>query len=492
MKRLLLLTVTLIICVTTWGQDVNSTSQHNRGSFINLSDISFVLVSGWNWIGYISSDPMPLQNALSSITPGNGDMIKSHSELAVYDSIAGVWNGELSILMPGHGYLYLHYGNPITLTYDGASDGTPSVLTAPVVEITEHSAFGGGMLMDDGGGDLTACGICWSTNPNPTIGDAHTVVNDFDSGIFIGNMTDLLPNTTYYVRAYASTSQMTIYGEEVSFTTLNNIIGVPEGAIDGKFTVNDEGDQIYFSKGNLQYIGSATTPYWKFAENQWDCFADNGQGDASQTIDRDLFGWGTSGCDHGANCYQPWSTSTANSDYYAYGSFNYNLYDQTGFADWGVYNPISNGLNLAGLWRTLTIDEWDYVLNLRDTPSGILFAKAKVNNVNGVVILPDNWSSDYYNLNNPNKIGSFYSSNVISSSDWTTSLEANGAVFLPAGGNRYGTMIADVGSDGFYWSSSCHNENNAKYLTFYNSSLALTYCSRYYGLSVRLVFPVMN
>ena len=47
----------------------------------------------------------------------------------------------------------------------------------------------------------------------------------------------------------------------------------PEGAINGLFTINEAGDQVYFSKGNLQYIGSADTPYWRFAENQWDYLA---------------------------------------------------------------------------------------------------------------------------------------------------------------------------------------------------------------------------
>ena len=50
----------------------------------------------------------------------------------------------------------------------------------------------------------------------------------------------------------------------------------PIGAINGKFTINANGNQVYFSQGNLQYIGSAATPYWKFAEKQWDYLGDNG------------------------------------------------------------------------------------------------------------------------------------------------------------------------------------------------------------------------
>ena len=95
---------------------------------------------------------------------------------------------------------------------------------------------------------------------------------------------------------------------------------ISQGAVSGHaFTVNADGDQVLFSQGNLQYIGSASTPYWKFAEHQWDCLGTTtGQNSSDENVDRDLFGWGTSGYDHGAVCYQPWSTSQTNSDYFPY------------------------------------------------------------------------------------------------------------------------------------------------------------------------------
>jgi hypothetical protein len=260
----------------------------------------------------------------------------------------------------------------------------------------------------------------------------------------------------------------------------------PEGAIDGKFSINADGDQIYFSQGNLQYIGSASTPYWKFADNQWDYLGTTtGQSSSDQNVDRDLFGWGTSGYNHGANCYQPWSTSTNTEDYNAYGSDTYHLYDQTGQADWG-YNPISNGGNQANQWRTLTTDEWGYVFNTRSTASGIRYAKAKVNNVNGVILLPDDWNSSTYSLSNTNTSDASYSSNTITSVQWAT-LEQAGAVFLPAAGSRSGTSVY-MGSYGKYWSASCHGSQIAYSVYFYNQNLYPQYDgSRYFGESVRLV-----
>jgi hypothetical protein len=266
----------------------------------------------------------------------------------------------------------------------------------------------------------------------------------------------------------------------------------PEGTIHGLFSVSDS-TYVFFSQGNLQYIGSASTPYWKFADNQWDYLGINtGQNSIDQNKDRDLFGWGTSGYNHGATCYQPWSTSGNSGDYYAYGSYTYNLYDQTGQADWG-YNAIINGGNLENSgWRTLKKDEWQYVLNSRSTQSGIRYAMAKVNNVNGVVLLPDDWSTEYYTLNSTNSSGASYSTNVIMAWQWRA-LDQHGAVFLPDAGYRDGTSVYNVGSNGAYWSASYYNGDDAYFVYFYGGKLLASYSNyRKYGLSVRLVRPAQN
>ena len=277
----------------------------------------------------------------------------------------------------------------------------------------------------------------------------------------------------------------------LSAVGMTNLMAQPTGAINGLFSVS-ENTQVYFSQGNLQYIGSAPVPYWKFAENQWDYLGDNGQGSDSQTVDRDLFGWGTSGYDHGAVCYQPWSTSQNNDDYYAYGSANYNLYDQTGQADWGL-NPISNGDNEENSsWRTLTTQEWNYVFNSRTTPSGIRYAKAQVNDINGTILLPDNWDNSIFSLNNANSGAAFYNSNEITASQWTT-LENAGAVFLPAAGYRVNT-IAETGIYGQYWSASYYSANSELaydmhfYCHDYSANLYPSGATtRHTGCSVRLV-----
>lgn len=223
------------------------------------------------------------------------------------------------------------------------------------------------------------------------------------------------------------------------------------------FTVASE-KQVYFAKGNLQFQASTST--WRFAPKQWEIIGyDNTN--VSETYDGwiDLFCWGTSGNNHGAVCYQPWSVSSNNQDYYAYGVDSLNLYDRTGAADWG-YNTISNAENPSTKWRTLTTDEWKYVFYYRETESGIRYAKAVVNEVNGMILLPDDWNAANYNLTNHNLYNEPFTSNEITKEDWENVFETNGAVFLPMAGYRYssgyGEYTYNVYSSkyGLYWSSS--------------------------------------
>ena len=265
----------------------------------------------------------------------------------------------------------------------------------------------------------------------------------------------------------------------------------PAGALKGKFTVNSNGDQVRFSQGNLQYIGSAGTPYWKFADKQWETLGNNGQGSTRQNVDRDLFGWGTSGYNHGAVCYQPWSTSQTNSDYLVYNNRFSDLNSSTGQADWG-YNAIRNGGNQENSgWRTLTKDEWTYIITGRNTPSGIRFALGSVNGVDGLILLPDNWDASTYTLNKTNDdYGGFYA-NTINATDWTTILEANGAVFLPKTVGRNGTSITNNCN---YWTSTHSDINQANCVYFGNNYVGFgnSVNNRSTGNPVRLVNPVNN
>ena len=358
------------------------------------------------------------------------------------------------------------------------------VTTSEPADVTGNTAtLGGVVASSDDSYVVIVRGLCWSTNQHPAFNDNYIEAGN-GIGSFTVTITELNMGVTYYVRAFAVTDYGIFFGNEVNFTTWN----YPTGAISGLFSVSAD-QQVYFSQGNLQY--QASTDTWKFAENQWDIIgSENSNISENYSGWIDLFGWGTSGWDHGANCYQPWSTSIINSDYYAYGNDQYNLYDQTGQAEWG-YNPISNGGNTANQWRTLTHPELKYVFNTRTTASGIRYAKATVNNINGVILLPDDWNSSTYSLSNTNSSGASFSSNIISASQWTT-LESAGAVFLPSAGIRHGTSVSDY-SNGDYWSSSYNDNGYAHFLYFSDSGLnPNSSYNRLNGRSVRLVRVAEN
>ena len=96
----------------------------------------------------------------------------------------------------------------------------PTVTTNAVTNITETTATCGGNVTSDGGATVTARGVCWSTSENPTVSNNHT--NDgTGTGSFISSITGLSPGTTYYVRAYATNSAGTAYGEQRTFSPWN-------------------------------------------------------------------------------------------------------------------------------------------------------------------------------------------------------------------------------------------------------------------------------
>ena len=381
------------------------------------------------------------------------------------------------------------YGNRITFT----TNTIPTIKTTTASNITDSSAVSGGNITSDGGTTIIARGVCWDTIPNPTISNNHTT-DGLDTGSFTSHLTGLTARTTYYVRAYATNAVGTAYGNEETFLTTAN-------PIDMRFSVSPYYYQkVFFSPGNLQWSatngGNTATTHavagngtaagtWRFATNQWDMTGTNGSISATYTGWIDLFGWGTSGY----NNKYPYMTSTTNQDY-----GNGSHIAGTNY-DWGVYNAIYNPktqtTDAPGTWRTLTKDEWVYLLNSRPTASSIRYAKAIVNGVNGLIIVPDNWITSIYSLNNTNNPNAAHSSNIIGATDWAK-MEAAGCVFLPAAGYRMETSEYNFNSGGSYWSTTYYDRDNAYYMYFGSNVVGnylnpSAYSDCYYGRSVRLV-----
>ncbi len=127
----------------------------------------------------------------------------------------------------------------------------PTVLTQDISNITNCSAMCGGDVVNSGGANVIARGVCWSTTQNPTVNNNHTT-DGAGIGAFVSSLTNLQEGTTYYVRAYATNSVGTAYGAERSFTTkemptvsTNGMIDVSDtSAVCGGYVYSDGGDTV--------------------------------------------------------------------------------------------------------------------------------------------------------------------------------------------------------------------------------------------------------
>ena len=264
----------------------------------------------------------------------------------------------------------------------------------------------------------------------------------------------------------------------------------PANAINGKFSVAAD-KQVYFSQGNLQYTQSTAT--WAFAEHQYDMIGtDNVTGgtvshdaeDGDEVFGEaladkiDLFGWS------GSTAAVQWGVGITN-----------NSADYSGdFVDWGS-NTI--GTDAPDTWRTLTGDEWEYVLSKRpdaSTKRGV----ARINlssdgtvYANGLILLPDTWTAPAgitfkSGVASERSVQAYADYQTFTLSDWQQ-LESAGAVFLPAAGLRSTKRILYAHCEVFLWTAT-YDDATYVYQENANSELIGTYLSeRYCGLSVRLV-----
>ncbi|KAB2877351.1 hypothetical protein F9K33_16510 [bacterium] len=154
----------------------------------------------------------------------------------------------------------------------------PTVATLPIANITAVSASSGGDVNDDGNAIVTARGVCWSKAPNPTIADSNTI-DSSGTGSYQSVISGLSPNETYFVKAYATNSVGTSYGDEVSFTTNETI---PQIITD---SITNITDSTASCGGNVIDDGGATVAArgicWSPSQNP--SIADNKTTDGSGT-----------------------------------------------------------------------------------------------------------------------------------------------------------------------------------------------------------------
>lgn len=313
----------------------------------------------------------------------------------------------------------------------------PIVVLDEVIEITNHSAKCKGRCINDGGSQILEKGVCWSTSNNPSVRDCHVLAQG--DSLFVCEITNLEANTTYYLRAYASNSKGVSYGNEITFKTEFDHEWL-DGVLPGLFSVFD-GNQVRFSQGNMYYQSSSNT--WKFADNQYDYVGED-----------NLFVSDTT---------EKWR----------------DLFDR----NIDELDISINGSEQNCNWRYMSTSEWEYLLDTRITFSGMRYAKAKVNGINGVVLFPDDWRDSICVFNGVNQEDTYFNSNKISDSQWYF-LEAEGAVFLPAAGRHRDSeyYFDDFGERGAYWSATSHY--NAGLYPIYHGTYALEFYNTFFSYSL--------
>ena len=203
----------------------------------------------------------------------------------------------------------------------------PSVITSAITQITETSAVAGGNVTSDGGASVTERGVVYATTQNPTTNNIK-VKSGTGTGSFTCNLTDLQPNTTYYVRAYATNEVGTAYGEEVSFTTQEQS-STPNDGTENGYAYVDLGLSVKWATMNV----GASSP-----EDYGDYFA------WGETEPKDVYEWSTYKW-----CNGSYTSITKYNTHIYYGTVDnkttLELSDDAAHVNWG------------GRWRMPTIAE---------------------------------------------------------------------------------------------------------------------------------------
>jgi uncharacterized protein (TIGR02145 family) len=182
----------------------------------------------------------------------------------------GFFSSIITGLVPNTKYYYCAYAsNGIEIGYGGTSFiitqklQTPTLTTSNISWLNPTKAISGGNITIDGFSAVTERGVCWSTSPNPTINDSKTS-DGSNIGSYISNISGLIANTTYFVRAYAINSAGTGYGDEKSFITPGSVTD-----IDGNtYTVVGIGPLIWMAENlkTTRYLNGDSIP--NISDNQ--------------------------------------------------------------------------------------------------------------------------------------------------------------------------------------------------------------------------------
>lgn len=274
------------------------------------------------------------------------------------------------------------------------------------------------------------------------------------------------------------------------------ILPASEGYLTGEFSLSPD-EKVHFAKSNLFY--NPSLDQWAFDDKQYSVALWNNINPSSTSNNWiDSFGWATSG----RSLHYPYENST-----FAWPYSNGNKDISGTILDWALANPIVNGGDSPGLWRTPTSQEWSYLLCNRPNATSLCGFGIIDDSHYGLILLPDDWTpadgetfvsmgstlqpNDYY-FSFQDKL---YLYNKFDTEQWE-SLEKRGAVFLPLTGMRVGDYLYNT-NFGCYWTSSNFSSAGSDYsnaLIFFSDGQSLINpkydVNKCAGMCVRPVTPV--
>jgi uncharacterized protein (TIGR02145 family) len=187
----------------------------------------------------------------------------ANSVVASATNSVGSFTVNISGLLPSTSYHYRAYAtNTVNTSYGAdsvfttAATSIPTVTTTTVTSITGTTCFSGGNVTYSGGATVTARGVCWSTAINPTVALTTKTTDGSGTGVFTSNVSGLLPNTIYYLRAYATNTVGTAYGSSITITTpklpvvtTGPITSISYSSAKVNMNVTDSGNRVVLSRG---------------------------------------------------------------------------------------------------------------------------------------------------------------------------------------------------------------------------------------------------
>jgi len=194
---------TVPVLTTTSVSEVSYTTATSGGD-IKTDGGALIISRGICW--NVSSSPTTEDN--KTIETGTGPFVSKISQLTQNTKY---YVRAYAVNSVGTGY-------GVEQSFTTSQTSIPILTTTDITSISFRTAVSGGVITDDKGENVISRGVCWNTAANPTVADSKTV-NSSGTGTFVSDLTGLMPNTTYYLRAYATNLVGTAYGSQLSFTT---------------------------------------------------------------------------------------------------------------------------------------------------------------------------------------------------------------------------------------------------------------------------------